>query len=110
MSTRNEDTSVFAQSTDTISEATHQPARPELSLQEGMVNWSLEEKAKFREFCRSNDLQDLRAAEFRRLVRLAHREGLLSEILYEQPLPAENSPPDPAARHLETAPSIRPTL
>jgi hypothetical protein len=75
-----------------------------------MMKWSFEEIAKFREFCRSNDLQDLRAAEFRRLVRLAHSEGLLSEILYEDTFPAESGCHDLQATRPQTAPSIRPTL
>ena len=43
---------------------------------------SLEErKAKIRETSRQMDLIDLRGAEFLRLLRLAHSEGLLPELL-----------------------------
>ena len=52
-------------------------------------NWSFEEKIAFREFCRANDLQDLKGVRFQRLVRLAHSEGLLSEILCRDKCPAE---------------------
>jgi hypothetical protein len=52
------------------------------------AGWTKEQNADFRAFCRSNDLHDLRGAQFRRLVRLAHSEGLLSEILREDSSPA----------------------
>lgn len=40
-----------------------------------------EEKVKLRAFARANDFEDLRGAEFLRLFRLAHSEGLLSSLL-----------------------------
>jgi len=54
-----------------------------------MVEWTSDEKSLFQSFCKSNDLEDLKDARFRRLVRLAHTEGLLPEILCEDKFPAE---------------------
>jgi hypothetical protein len=51
-------------------------------------HWTADEARDFREFCRSIDLRELTCARFRRLVRLAHTEGLLSEILHEGHSPA----------------------
>ena len=42
-------------------------------------------------FCRANDLEDLRGARFRRLVRLAHSEWLLSAVSCEDKFPAEDA-------------------
>ncbi len=43
----------------------------------------LESAEGFRQMVRLMDLRDLRGAEFRRLLLLAHNEGLLAELLQE---------------------------